>query len=266
MKDLSGKVAIITGCASAEGIGFASARALAAAGAKVVITDLEQGAQALQERREELEAQGATPMACTMDVTDREAVSDAVATVVAQWQRIDIVVNNAGYAGGAGAFESISQAAWQRSWDVNVMGIVNLTQATLAALRASGRGASIINNASLAGTGAIAGMAAYTASKFAVVGLTKCLATELGPDGIRVNAVCPGMVLTDMGRSEIRFFQRAGEDLATTEKRLAEEVPLEERWAEAEEIAAAVVFLASPAASYVHGVALPVAGGLAPGL
>lgn len=249
--DLSGRVALVTGAGKPNGIGYAAAERLAAAGATVVLTDLEKGA--IGERPFEL-----------LDVTDPGNVEDVVGRVTEQHGAIDILFNNAGTPAGAGAFLDIPPDAWALSWQVNVMGMVNLCRAVIPAMQGRGRGA-IINNASLAGLGAIGNLSAYVTTKFAVVGLTKSLAIEFGPRGIRCNAVCPGLVWTDMGRLEVEHFAAAGEDVAAGKARLAADVPLG-RWADPREVGEAVAFLASDRASYLNGVALPVAGGLAPGL
>jgi 3-oxoacyl-[acyl-carrier protein] reductase len=109
-------------------------------------------------------------------------------------------------------------------------------------------------------------MSGYTTSKFAVVGLTKSLAAEFGKDNIRVNAVCPGLVWTDMGRTQVAFIRQEGQTDGEVKQALAEEVALQQRWAAPEEIGDAVVYLASDRSSYISGVTLPIAGGMAPGL
>ncbi|MEJ2171750.1 MAG: SDR family oxidoreductase, partial [Woeseiaceae bacterium] len=109
-------------------------------------------------------------------------------------------------------------------------------------------------------------MAAYTATKFGAVGLTKAIACEFGGDGIRCNAICPGMVNTEMGDAEVELFRAPGQSAADVRKALAQNISLQQRWADPEEIAEVVVFLAGPQASYLTGVALPVAGGLPAGL
>ncbi len=265
MKPLKGKVALVTGAGKSDGIGFAAARRLAEAGASVMVTDLAAASDALGARRDELAAAGHEAACCALDVTSSNDAGDAAARAAETFGGLDIVFNNAGYPGGAGVFEEIGDDAWRRSFDINVMGVVNLVRASLPAMRERGGGA-IVNNASLAGLGAIARLTAYCATKFAVVGLTKSLAAELGPENIRVNAVCPGMVLTDMGREEITLFQQPGETQEAVMERLAGDVALGARWADPLEIGDAVVYLASPQSSYLTGVALPVAGGLAPGL
>ena len=123
----------------------------------------------------------------------------------------------------------------------------------------------IINNSSLSGIGAVADMAAYTATKFAVVGLTKALACEFAASNVRINTVCPGAIWTQMGQMEAEFVKEEGESIDDVKAKMAAEIP-QGRWGSADEVAKAVVYLASDMASYVNGVAMPVAGGMAPGL
>lgn len=264
MSELDGRVAIVTGAGKPDGIGYAACRRLAEAGCRVLLTDLAP-APAERARLDELAAAlGPDCAAAALDVTDPIQAEAVARGLLDRHGRIDILFNNAGTPAGSGPFLEIGDAAWQLSWQVNVIGMVNLCRAVIPAMRERGRGA-IVNNASLAGLGAIAGLSAYTATKFAVVGLTKSLAAEFGPAGIRCNAVCPGLVWTDMGRQEVEHFRGAGQDADEVKQAMAAEVPLG-RWAEPVEIGDAVVFLASDRAAYINGVALPVAGGLAPGL
>ena len=189
-----------------------------------------------------------------------------MAKVHESFGRIDFLFNNAGSPIGVGDFLTMTDKQWDVSYAVNLKGTVNMCRSALPYMIEQGGGA-IVNNASVAGLGAVAEMAAYTATKFAVVGLTKALAAEFGIKKIRVNAICPGMVWTQMGQQEVDLFREVGESDAEARARLAgpDVVPLS-RWAEADEIAAAVVYLTSDDATYITGVALPVAGGMAPGL
>lgn len=262
---LQDKVALVTGGGNAAGIGFAAAVQMSKAGAKVVLTDIVSNFPELEQRVIELQAEGGDALALDLDVTDKAQAASVIQATLAQYGRLDVVFNNAGYAGGVGPFEEITDTQFNLSWQVNVMGIINLCRAAVPVMRAGG-GGSIINNSSLAGIGVIADMSGYNASKFAVVGLTKSLAVECGKDNIRVNAVCPGMVWTDMGRLEVELLQQPGQSEDEAKATLAAEVALQQRWAQPKEIGDAVVYLASDLSSYVSGVALPVAGGLAPGL
>ena len=264
MTDLTGRVAIVTGAGKQNGIGYAACSRLVAAGCRVILTDLARD-DAQRARLDELASGlGELCTAQALGVTDGRRATSVVERVRQAHGRVDILFNNAGTPAGAGAFLELDDGAWDQSYEVNLKGMVNLCRAVIPLMQAQGRGA-IINNASLAGLGAIAGLSPYIATKFAVVGLTKALAVEYGGEGIRCNAVCPGLVWTDMGRLEVEHMKGEGQTVEEAKKAMAAEVPME-RWADPGEVGDAVVFLASDQSSYINGVALPVAGGLAPGL
>ena len=265
MKRLKGKVAIITGAAKPDGIGFAACRKLAMAGAEIVVTDLADFESDLKARVKELTSLGAKAIYCTLDVSDVAQVSSAVGIACGTFGGVDIVFNNAGYPGGRGDFMDISNAAWSRSWEVNVMGVLNMCRELIPVMRQRGGGA-IINNSSLSGLGVEAGLSAYSASKHAVISLTKSVAIEHGVDNIRANAVCPGLVATQMGDLVVDLYKEPGDSYSISKRRLSETVPLGQRWATPDEVGDAVVYLASDESRYVTGVALPVAGGLVAGL
>ena len=265
MRVLKDKVAVVTGAGKSDGIGFAACKKLVLAGARVVVTDLKELQQDLDFRVEELQALGGEAMACSLDVTSEENVSQVIRTICEVYGGIDIVFNNAGYAGGIGGFMDLDRAVWMRSWDVNVMGIVHMCREVIPIMRQRGGGA-IINNSSVAGLGVEPLLSAYSASKHAVISLTKSLAIEYGQENIRANAVCPGLVSTQMGELNIDLYKHAGDSHTNSKKELSEQVPLGQRWASPDEIGDAVVYLAGPQSSYITGVALPVAGGLVPGL
>lgn len=267
--DLNGKVAVVTGAGNAMGMGYATCRKLADAGVHVVVTDRvtdQQSITELEARAAEIVRAGGSALAFPVDITARDQVDDCVARVIKSFGRIDVLFNNAGSPVGCGDFLTMSDQQWDISYQVNLKGMADFCQAVLPCMIEQGGGA-IVNNASLSGLGAVPLMAAYTATKFAVVGLTKALAAEFGPYNIRVNAVCPGMIWTQMGQMEVTHLQGENETFEQAKQRLvgAELVPLE-RWAQPEEVADAVVYLASDGASYLSGVALPVAGGMAAGL
>lgn len=265
---LEDKVAIVTGAGKPDGMGFEACRKLAAAGAKVILTDLATSSQErreLEERVDELRNNDFEAAWRPLDVTSAEQAADVVAFAMDQFGSVDILFNNAGFAGGAGPFAEISDDRWMLSWLVNVMGIVNTSRSVLPEMIKRGGGA-IVNNASIAGVGATRDLSAYSASKSAAISLTKSLAIEYGPHNIRVNAVCPGLVWNSMGKMNIDYFRRTNETDEETKRRLGQMMPLQNRWATPDEVGDAVVYLASPFAGYVTGVALPVAGGLSPGL
>ena len=250
---LEGKIALVTGAAHPRGIGRAIALALEAHGATVVSTDLA-GSEGLEK---------AAGLSC--DVTSPEQVEQAVAEVLSRHGGIDILVNNAGVGVGSADFMAITDRDWELSLAVNLRGVANVCRAVLPHMQE--RGGSIINVASLAGTGAMDAIpACYTASKFAAVGLTKQLAAQYAPQNIRVNALCPGSVVTQMHEQSMALLAET-HDITVEDAQALEDanIPLG-RSAQPAEVGRAAVFLASDLSSYVTGVALPVAGGMAPGL
>jgi NAD(P)-dependent dehydrogenase (short-subunit alcohol dehydrogenase family) len=265
-------VAVITGGAS--GIGAAAARLFSAEGAAVAILDRDGPAAA--RLAEELgagpprastpagepapswPAGGAPTIAVAADVSDREAVGAAIAEVVATFGRLDVIYNNAGVPAGFGPVGDLSPDDWNLSLAVNVTGTLFCTQAALPHLRAAG-GGSIVNQSSVAALVGIPGLAAYSAAKGAVVALTRALAAELAPDGIRVNAICAGTVDTPMIRPLLAARGRGDLDLGA--KLTAERYPLG-RIGTAEEIARAALFLASDEASFITGSIITADGGM----
>ena len=266
MQTLAGKVALVTGAGHPQGIGAAIARALRAAGASVVVTDIAANEDYLQRLQQELTPGDGGALAHTLDVTECAQAVAATQAAVDTFGRLDILVNNAGVGIGSAAFLDNDAAIWSTSFDVNVTGVVHCCQAAIPHMRARQEG-SIVNVASLAGLRHVPSMPApYTASKFAVVGLTKALASEFGPENIRCNAVCPGSVATQMRDRAMELL--GAEDAASRAAAEAEENAMIAlgRPAEPEEIAQGVVYLASSAARYVTGVALPMDGGWTVGL
>ena len=186
-----------------------------------------------------------------VDLGDAPAVRPAVEQAAGTLGGLDVVVNNAGIFLTAPLGE-LRVEDWDRVLDVNARAVLLMTQAALPALRSSGPGTSIVNIASMAAKRGAPGEAAYAASKAAVLGLTRVAAAELGPDGITVNAVCPGYVLTDMGAD-----QRRAEDVAAWTALS----PLG-RLATVDDVAALVSFLASADGAYLTGQALDLSGGM----
>lgn len=247
------RVAVVTGAGSPRGIGWAIARLLHERGARVALTDvIEQAAI-----DEAAAAIGPNVVALRMDVTDSSAVNLIMTEVAGCLGPVDILINNAGVDSGGGAFLQTRLSDWQHAWSVNVMGIVHGCQAVLPDMVRRGRGA-IVNVSSLAGLQASGGYGAYATTKHAVTGLTKTLALEFAPKGIRVNAICPGFIDTDLNEAH----SRARKTPRAVMERLA---PLG-RIGDAAEVAEVAVFLASDAASYITGANIPVAGGLTGGL
>ena len=262
MMALDGKVAIVTGASAPRGIGRATARRLVDLGARVVVVDLEPTLPALQQLAESL---GGRAIPLAVDITQRDQIDACIERTRAAYGAIDILVNNAGTTIGARPFLEITASDWEASFRVNLMGAAAFCQAVIPVMVAGGGGA-IVNVGSTASLGAEAGFGAYTATKHGLIGLTKTIAAEFGPDGIRCNAVCPGFVMTDMhAAANQRIARSEGLDPAQVAERRYGTVALR-RAASPGEVAEAIVHLASPAASYITGVALPVAGGGTVGL
>ncbi len=237
--ELSGLAAVVTGGGS--GIGRATARLLADRGAKVAVLDLEPGDELI---------------ALRADVTDDGSVRLAVDTAAAQLGGIDIVVNNAGV-GAVGTVADNPDEQWHRVFDVNVVGMVRVSRAALPYLRRSAH-AAIVNTCSIAATAGLPQRALYSATKGAVLSLTLAMAADHVRDGIRVNCVNPGTADTPwVGRLLDQAADPAAERAA-----LAARQPMG-RLVSAEEVAAAIAYLASPAAASVTGTALAVDGGMA---
>jgi len=237
MGRFSGKVAIVTGGAS--GIGEATVARLVEEGAKVMIADVN-GA---------MNAPEGTLFKLT-DVASVEAVDGLIKATLDEWGKIDLMVNNAGI-GSFGETAELDPAEWERIFAVNSTGVFLCSRAAIPELKKT-RG-SIVNTASISGLFGDFYMAAYNASKGAVVNLTKSMAVELGQHGVRVNAVCPGVVETPL--ASVALGDKLDRDHWTGR------IPLG-RPASSEDIAAAILFLASDDASYITGVNLAVDGGL----
>ena len=249
MARFTDKVILITGGAS--GIGLATSKAFAAEGAKVVIADL--NADKVEEAVAAIRGSGGQVTGIATDVTDFSACERMVAHAVTTFGGLHIAFNNAGIPSGIGGeFEDFSVEDWNRVMTTNVGGIFFSMKAEAPALKASG-GTAIVNTASVASFVAAAGMAAYVTSKHAVAGLTKSASLDFIPHGIRVNAVCPGFVETPM---------LAGAIATPESKSMIEGQAPIGRVAQPEEIAKAVLFLASEDAGYMVGALMQVDGGV----
>jgi NAD(P)-dependent dehydrogenase (short-subunit alcohol dehydrogenase family) len=200
-----------------------------------------------------------------VDVTETTQIQACVDKTCQAFGGVDILFNNAGTAIGVGPFLDTPSANWDLSWQVNVKGMVEFCRAVIPKMIERG-GGSIINNASMAGLGAEPGYGAYVVTKFAVVGLTKLLAAEFGAQNIRCNATCPGVIGTDMGEEEVTFTAMEKGVSKEEARRLLAEMAALGRAAQPEEVADVVAYLAGPRSGYLTGVALPVAGGMRPGL
>ncbi|SHJ74724.1 3-oxoacyl-[acyl-carrier protein] reductase [Desulfatibacillum alkenivorans DSM 16219] len=270
--DLKGQVALITGAGKTTGIGYAIAEKMAACGADVVITDLggpgpresEQAPPTTDEMNETaagLAAKyGVKVIAVEMDVTDTESVNKMAEVVKTEFGRMDALFNNAGASFGVpSTIHDYDEGAWLRTIDVNLHGVYRVSKALAPLLRENkGR---IVNVASRAGKFPALFNGAYSVAKAGVIMLSKVMAKELGGEGVRVNAICPGQIMTDLQRwrlnLEAQVFQTTFED---RKAEMCKTIPLG-YIAEPEEVASLAVYLVSKESSYLTGQAINVTGG-----
>ncbi len=243
--DFSGLVALVTGAAS--GMGLATAAAFAASGAAVVLADRNE--TALRAATEALKAAGHKAIGMVCDITDEPQAAGLVERAVAEFGRLDMAYNNAGILGPICDMTEETAEGFDEVTAINLRGVWTCMKHELLQMRKQGGGA-IVNCSSLGGLVGLPGRAAYHASKHGVIGLTKSAALDNAKRGIRVNAICPGCIDTPMGDAI---------DPAAMKEFLRDQ-PIG-RMGAPEEIAAAVLWLCSPGASFVTGVALPVDGG-----
>jgi NAD(P)-dependent dehydrogenase (short-subunit alcohol dehydrogenase family) len=246
---MQGKVALITGAAT--GIGRATALAFADAGARLVLAN-SRNVTAGEALAKLIEQRGGQALFVQTDVTQASAVATLVAQTVEQFGRLDYAFNNAGVGGPPASVVDTDEAAWDNVIDVNLKGVWLCMKYEIPVMLEHGGGA-IVNMSSAGGLVGTAGLGAYTASKHGVIGLTNVAALEYAQAGIRVNAVCPGVILTSMVEQAVQINPAFGQMMAARH-------PIG-RIGTPEEVAAAVVWLCSEAASFVTGATLSIDGG-----
>ena len=272
MNDLTDKVAIVTGAGRERGIGRTTALELARRGAHVVVADLArpgvrvaglatvaEDTDVLEATAAEIRSMGRRALAISVDVNSDDEVRACVETTLEAFGRIDILFNNAGTPIGAQPFELLDESTWELSWQVNVMGAVRFCRHIAPVMCEVRRGA-IVNNASLAALRPAPHFSAYTATKFALLGFTQSLALDLGPFDVRVNAVCPGDIATQMTDLGVDLGDAGAGELSANEQ-----IALRRRGTP-DDVARVVAWLASDDAGYVTGEALRVDGGWMSGL
>jgi NAD(P)-dependent dehydrogenase (short-subunit alcohol dehydrogenase family) len=271
-RQLLGKTAVVTGSGKRSGIGYAVADKLAAEGANVVIADLGAGADPdlavrtgtsaeMEDIAQELaNTYGVKTLAVNLDVTKADSIAGMVAAVSEHFDAIQILVNNAGASFGVpNAVHTYDETAWMKTIDVNLHGVFRVSRALLPMMILNG--GTIINTASRAGKVPALFNGAYAVAKAGVIMLTKVMALELAGNGVRVNAVCPGQIATDLEKwrfgLEAQFFDSTIEE---REQVMCQSIPLG-RIGTPEEVAELVTFLASERSSYMTGQAINVTGG-----
>jgi NAD(P)-dependent dehydrogenase (short-subunit alcohol dehydrogenase family) len=271
-KDLKGKTAIVTGSGKKTGIGYAIAEKLAAAGCNIIIADLGkspvQGESLKSATGEEMDmiarelakTYGVRTLSVTVDITDTSAIGAMVDTIKGAFDHIDILCNNAGASFGVpNTVLSYDEAAWMKTIDVNLFSVFRISRAIIPLM--AGKPAAIINTASRAGKVPPIFNSAYAVAKAGVIMLTKTMAKELGGGGIRVNAICPGQIATDLEKwrfgLEASFF---GTTVEEREKEMCKTIPLGYIGLPGD-AADLVAFLASDASRYITGQAINLDGG-----
>lgn len=255
---IEGRAIIVTG--AGRGIGRSIAEGLAQAGARVVIADIDP--KTAEATAAEIRDAGGQAIGLAVDVTDRASTSALIARAVSSFGRLDAMFNNAGIA-QVKPFNDITEADWHRVMDVNAMGVLIGTQEASKQFIAQGGGGKIINTASIAGKQGYEPLAHYSASKFAVVALTQAAARAFGRDRINVNAICPGVVATDMWKLIDKGFKDEGLTQRDNEafEGFSADILLG-RASRPDDLVGVSVFLASPGSDYMTGQSLMVDGGM----
>ena len=270
--DLRGKTALITGSGKKTGIGYAIVRSLAGSGADVIIADLGQdrsgdnmvktGTQDEMESiaREIQDEFSVSAITVGVDVTDNDSIGRMIEKIRESFEHIDVLCNNAGASFGVpNAVHTYDESAWMKTIDVNLHSVFRVSRAVLPMMM--GRKGSIINTASRAGKVPPMFNGAYAVAKAGVIMLTKVMAKELAGAGIRVNAICPGQIMTDLEKWRFGLEAKVfGTTAKAREEEMCKTIPLG-RIGTPEEVGRLVAFLASDASSYCTGQALNISGG-----
>jgi len=272
MQGLKDKVAICTGAGRSKGLGAGILKRLAEEGAKVVVSDLgapdkfldgsDIGAtEEMNAVADELRAAGAEVLVVPCDVRKEADVQNLINTTVEHFGRVDVLVNNAGVGYMLKPMAETSLEEWQFVIDVNLTGAFLCSKYAIAQMVKQGDGGRVINIASQAGKSGFPDLAAYVSSKHGMVGMTRALATEVGGDGITVNAVCPNHVTTGLGAKQNAYYAaRSGMTVPQFLEAMKAKIPMG-RPGLVTDTAAAVAFLASDDAQYITGEAMNVSGG-----
>jgi NAD(P)-dependent dehydrogenase (short-subunit alcohol dehydrogenase family) len=275
MGELDNRVTLITGAGKKSGIGFAIARAFAGEGAHIILADLCQDLEGfdpyyrlsrweeLQQLAHEISTAGVRSLAIKVDVTDETSVKAMGQSVEEAFGRLDILVNNAGVAPSPNLIQAMAPLAWKKTFEVNVHGTFLVSQALIPLMVRSGPGGAILNMASKAGKIPRAFVGAYCSAKAAVIMMSRVMALELAPQGIRVNALCPGQIETDMERWSWEFEAKAlGKEVEQVKAEKIKAIPLG-RVGRPEDVAEVALFLASSRSAFMTGQAINVTGGQA---
>jgi len=244
--DLSGQVALVTGASS--GLGWHFALTLARAGAKVALAA--RRIERLEALAAEIAAFDGRALPVKMDVTDPQSVAEAMATAETELGPLGIVINNAGIAQTKAAID-LAESDWSQVIETNLSGVFRVAQAAARRMAAAGGGGSIVNIASILGLGGAAQLAAYSTAKAGVINLTRTLAMEWARHRIRVNALAPGYIVTDINRADLEG--KVGEILL-------KKIP-QRRFGTPEDLEGALLLLASPAGAFMTGSVVVVDGG-----
>ena len=268
MGELDGTVAIVTGAGRLRGIGRAAAVSLARLGADVVVTgtgrdpqtfppdEKEIGWRDVESVADQIRSQGRRALPLVVDVTDPAQVRHLIATTLDRLGRVDILVNNAAFRVGEDRvpITELEQSVFERVVNIKVAGSYLCTKAAIGPMIDQGQGGKIVNVASAAGKRGSANTLAYNAANFALVGMTQSMARELGPTGINVNCVCPGLVATHRGDMYMERFGRTWEQTAST-------VPIGRNGTD-QELGEFVAYLCTEASSWIHGQSINIDGGM----